>query len=115
MDWEIVDTVVCPESGTIFGKVEAPYGLHYILWFEGDYYVQSGEIVTMTEKGILIDNRCRRVWLIQAMPYSSVRWLGFRMKNECPGNRRDMSQGCDRELPCRFTRCPFGLKDNTQK
>lgn len=113
MEWKIVEIVASPDTGTIFGKVETPYGLNYILWFKGDYYVRTGEIVTMTEKGILIDNRRKRVWIAHAMPYSSIRWLGFRMKNECPGNRREVGQVCDRELPCQFKHCPFGLmRDN---
>ncbi|ANG94884.1 anti-adapter protein IraM [Lelliottia amnigena] len=111
MEWKIVETVASPETGTIFGKVETSYGLNYILWFKGDYYVRTGEVVTMTEKGILIDNRRRRVWVAHAMPYSSVRWLGFRMKNECPGNRRETRQRCDHTLPCQFKLCPFGLKN----
>jgi len=109
MEWKIVEIVASPDSGTIFGKVETPYGLNYILWFKGDYYVRPGEIVTMTETGMLINHRRQRVWIAQTMPYSSIRWLGFRMKNECPGNRHDGSQRCDRELPCQFKHCPFGL------
>ncbi len=115
MEWKIVETVASPETGTFFGKVETSYGLNYILWFKGDYYVRPGEVVMMTEKGILIDDRRRPVWIAHVMTYSSVRWLGFRMKNECPGNRRDMSQQCDRELPCRFKLCPFGLKQYIPK
>lgn len=110
MEWKIVETVASPETGTFYGKVETSYGLNYILWFKGDYYVRPREFVMMTEKGILIDNRRRRVWIAHAMPYSSIRWLGLRMKNECPGNRREKSHRCDSELPCRFKICPFGLK-----
>lgn len=110
MEWKIVETVASPETGTLYGKVETSYGLNYILWFKGDYYVRPGEVVMMTEKGMLIDNRQRRVWIVQAMPYSSIRWLGIRMKNECPGNRREMSQRCDSGLPCQFKLCPFGLR-----
>lgn len=69
MEWKIVEIVASPNTGTIFGKVETPYGLNYILWFKGDYYVSTGEVVTMTEKGILIDNRRKRVWIAHAMPY----------------------------------------------
>lgn len=35
MEWKIVEIVASPDSGTIFGKVETPYGLNYILWFKG--------------------------------------------------------------------------------
>lgn len=110
MEWKIVETIASPETGTFFGRVETTYGLSYILLFKGDYYVRPGEVVTMTEKGILIDNRRRRVWIAHAIPYSSICWLGFRMKNDCPGNRREMSQRCESESPCQFTLCPFGLK-----
>jgi len=51
MEWKIVEIVASPDTGTIFAKVETPYGLNYILWFKGDYYVSTGEVVTMTEKG----------------------------------------------------------------
>jgi hypothetical protein len=64
----------------------------------------------MTEKGILIDNRRRRVCIAHAMPYSSIRWLGLRMKNDCPGNRSEVSHLCDSEVACQFKLCPYGLK-----
>lgn len=115
MEWKIVETIASPETGTFFGKVETTYGLNYILWFKGDYYVRPGEVVTMTEKGILIDNRRRRVWIAHAMPYSSIRWLGFRMKNECPGNRCELNQRCNSTAQCRFKLCPFGLKQYTSE
>lgn len=110
MKWKIVDTIASPESGTVYGKVETSCGLNYILWFKGDYYVRTGEVITMTEKGILIDNLRRRVWIAHAMPYSSIRWLRFRMKTDCPGNRREVSHICDSEVACQFKLCPYGLK-----
>ncbi|MGF6237440.1 hypothetical protein ABIE02_003611 [Leclercia sp. 1548] len=69
MEWKIVEIVASPDSGTIFGKVETPYGLNYILWFKGGYYVRPGEVVTMTETGMLINHRRQRVWIAQAMLY----------------------------------------------
>ncbi|MHA0871978.1 hypothetical protein [Enterobacter pasteurii] len=110
MEWKVVETIASPESGTIFCKVETHYGLNYILWLKGDYYVRAGEIITTSNEGILINDRRRRVWIAQAMPFSSIGWMGFRKKNECPGNRQEMDRPCSVEAPCQFKLCPFGLK-----
>nr|WP_217315612.1 hypothetical protein [Enterobacter cloacae complex sp. ECL78] len=51
MEWKVVETIASPESGTIFCKVETQYGLNYILWLKGDYYVRTGEIITTSNQG----------------------------------------------------------------
>ncbi|MFY7342860.1 hypothetical protein ACOTXH_03060 [Enterobacter cloacae complex sp. IR5434] len=83
MEWKVVETIASPESGTIFCKVETQYGLNYILWLKGDYYVRTGEIITTSNQGILINDRRRRVWIAQAMPFTSIGWMGFKKKNAC--------------------------------
>jgi anti-adapter protein IraM len=110
MEWKVVETIASPESGTIFCKVETQYGLNYILWLKGDYYVRTGEIITTSNQGILINDRRRRVWIAQAMPFTSIGWMGFIQKNACPGNRQEMDRPCTAEPPCQFKLCPFGLK-----
>ena len=81
MEWKVVETIASPESGTIFCKVETQYGLNYILWLKGDYYVRTGEIITTSNQGILINDRRRRVWIAQAIPFTSIGWMGFKQKN----------------------------------
>ncbi|WP_288790362.1 hypothetical protein [uncultured Enterobacter sp.] len=110
MEWKVVEIIASPESGTLFCKVETHYGLNYILWLKGDYYVRAGEIITTSSQGILINDRRRRVWIAQAMPFTSIGWMGFKKKNACPGNRQEMDRPCTVETPCQFRLCPFGLK-----
>ncbi|WP_236328806.1 hypothetical protein [Enterobacter quasihormaechei] len=106
MEWKVVETIASPESGTLFCKVETHYGLNYILWLKGDYYVRAGEIITTSSQGILINDRRRRVWIAQAMPFTSIGWMGFKRKTRVQATgrrwiaraplRRRASSGCAR-------------------
>ena len=110
MEWKVIEIIASPDTGTIFGRVETHYGLNYILWFKGEYYLRPGEVITTCKQGILVDNRRRRVWVVHAIPFSSTRWMGLQRLNDCPGNRQNAEQSCPVDKPCRFTLCPFGLK-----
>ncbi|RAL71711.1 hypothetical protein CSC35_0151 [Enterobacter hormaechei] len=63
---------------------------------------RTGEIITTSNQGILINDRRRRVWIAQAMPFTSIGWMGFKQKNACPGNRQEMDRPCTAETPCQF-------------
>lgn len=51
MEWKVVETIASPESGTIFCKVETQYGLNYILWLKGDYYVRTVKSSPLQTRG----------------------------------------------------------------
>ncbi|EPN9363791.1 anti-adapter protein iraM [Cronobacter muytjensii] len=115
MDWKIVDTLASPDTGTTFTLVETPYGLRYILWFKGDYFLRRGQILSTCNEGLRVDGRLRAISIIHAAPYSGRLWQNLAEKTNCPGNAGETTGACPGGKRCLFKLCPYGLREYPQE
>ncbi|EPH6762619.1 anti-adapter protein IraM [Cronobacter dublinensis] len=115
MDWKIVDTLASPDTGTTFTLVQTSYGLRYILWFKGDYFLRRGQVLATSPEGLLVDGRLREIAVIHAAPHSARLWQNLAEKTDCPGNAGATTTACPAGKRCLFKLCPYGLRDYPQE
>lgn len=110
MNWKIIDSLACPETGTAFAAVMSAKSLKLILWYRGDYFLRTGNTLTTAFSGVFIDGRRRNVEIMHASPYNTRLWSRLIKQTSCPGNTRTCHGFCPQEKKCLFTLCPYGLR-----
>ncbi|WP_318356769.1 anti-adapter protein iraM [Enterobacter sp.] len=109
MDWIIKETVVCPKTGTAFAIASTSTELQFILWYRGDYFLHSGNIISTTSFGLVANGKLRNLHLLHVFSFSHALWCSLTRNLDCPGNTHPSIRHCPQRSGCRFKQCPYGV------
>jgi len=109
MEWKIIDSLACPETGTLFAAATSPRNLKLILWYQSDLFLRSGHRLSTTISGMVINGRFNKMNIIHAFPFSSQLWTSLIHRTACPANLSDFNGLCLNMATCQFIRCPYGV------
>lgn len=109
MEWVVENQLVCPQTGTFFALASGAKNLKLILWYKGNYFIRSGNVIRTGYFGLHINGRARSLEILHAFPFSQPVWNTFKSAMNCPGNDGNMANRCLNAEPCLFQLCPYGL------
>lgn len=112
MDWEIEQTLVCPKTGTGFAVASAVKNMKLIVWYKGNYFLRTGNILSHSPFGVIVNGRRTSIAIIHTFHYSGALWQTFKNRITCPGNDEPGIINCQHRKTCIFTLCPYGAKSD---
>ena len=110
MQWNIENSLVCPVTGTGFSVAASAKNLKLIIWYNGDYFLNTGSVINITQNEVLINGEPGDLQVIHAFPYTEILWSTFARYIDCPGNENPMLLICHRRSLCKFALCPYGAR-----
>lgn len=110
MQWNIENSLVCPVTGTGFSVAASAKNLKLIIWYNGDYFLNTGSVINITQNEVLINGEPGDLQVINAFPYTEILWSTFARYIDCPGNEDPMLLICHRRSLCKFALCPYGAR-----
>lgn len=114
MDYNVMDSLVCPLTGTIFTGVITNRSLKLIIWYQGEKVVQAGDVLTPQQQQIAINGVASDMAIITVFPFNRENWKLLSRRTLCPANGVEKPLACTRQEQCRFAACPYGLKKTRQ-
>lgn len=110
MKWIVEDSIVCPETGTVFSIIVGSRNVKLTIWYDGREYLSSGSEI-MTESNKTIVNGCvHDLKLMHVFPHSRKTWLTILNTAKCPGNSNDTITDCINTNKCKLIYCPFNAR-----
>ena len=110
MNYNVMDSLVCPLTGTVFTGVITNKNLKLIIWYQGDRVVQAGDILSSSKEGLKINDKASDMTIISVFPFNRANWTLLTQRTACPANGIRPPSGCHRQDSCRFICCPYGLE-----
>ena len=110
MDYNVMDSLICPVTGTVFTGVITHKNLKLIVWYQGSTVVRAGDILSTVGKILTVNGVASDISIITVFPFNGGNWSLFTERTKCPANRAVRPAVCSWDGPCRFTHCPYGLK-----
>lgn len=68
MQWNIENSLVCPVTGTGFSVAASAKNLKLIIWYNGDYFLNTGSVINITQNEVLINGEPGDLQVIHAFP-----------------------------------------------
>lgn len=110
VDYHVMDSLMCPLTGTVFTGVITHKNLKLIIWYQGEKIVQAGDKLTPADKGLKVNGLPSDIAIITVFPFNRANWALLSRRTGCPANGTRIPSVCSRPETCRFTRCPYGLE-----
>lgn len=107
--WGVIDSFVCPSSGTIFSCIISDSNAKAILWYEGSQLLIPGDVITHRKKLLLVNGQTAEIVLHNISGFNASLWKSIQKKTLCPGNRTTKPAVCINRSHCLFTQCPYGI------
>lgn len=112
MNYHVMDSLMCPLTGTVFSGVITNKSLKLIIWYQGEKIVQAGDVLTPTGAGLAVNGVISDIAIITVFPFNRANWTLLSRRTGCPANGARLPSTCYRPDTCRFARCPYGLEKN---
>lgn len=112
MKWIVEDSIVCPETGTVFSIIAGfrNLNLKLTIWYEASSYLSpESEILTESNETI-IDGCVHDLNLMHVFPYSTRTWSKISNTAKCPGNSNNNITNCTNTNKCKLIHCPFNAR-----
>ncbi|ARJ43963.1 hypothetical protein B1H58_19180 [Pantoea alhagi] len=110
MHYNVMDSLMCPLTGTVFSGVITRKNLKLIIWYQGETIVQAGDVLSSTGKELLVNGIASDVKIITVFPFNRANWALLSSRTGCPANGTRPPSACHRLDTCRFASCPYGLE-----
>lgn len=108
MVWYVLDSIVSPDSDTVFSLVSSPYNLKFVLWYGSESYLFPGDRLETTENGLIVNGYIQPFTMLDVSIFRAVYWQNLYDYNKnCPGNSQQSHITCAYKHKCRITKCPF--------
>lgn len=111
MRYHVMDSLMCPLTGTIFSCVITQKNLKLIIWYQGETVVHAGDVLTTSGEELLINGVPGNIVIISVFPFNRPNWSLLSARTDCPANGAIKPAFCERSTQCRFKRCPYGLAE----
>lgn len=109
MRYGVIDSFVCPASGTIFSCIISRNNHKAILWYEGSYLLTPGDILTKDKNALLVNGKHVAFILHNISTFNAALWKSLQKRTLCPGNKMHRPSLCNNRADCLFSHCPYGI------
>jgi hypothetical protein len=109
MNYNVMDSIVCPLTGTVFAGIITDRNLKLIIWYQGETIVHAGDILSTAGKGLFVNGVASGIAIITVFPFNPKNWVLLSERTGCPANGAVKPTACTRPDHCRFKCCPYGL------
>ncbi|MBV4411256.1 hypothetical protein J0B02_00080 [Enterobacteriaceae bacterium YMB-R22] len=109
MQYGVIDSFVCPETGTTFSCVISRNNHKAILWYEGMQLLTSGDVLTKEKDRLLVNGRRAELTLHKISTFNAGLWKSLQKRSQCPGNKTYHPALCFYRARCLFECCPYGI------
>lgn len=110
MHYNVMDSLMCPLTGTIFSGVITDKNLKLIIWCQGETIIQSGDRLSSAGDKLAVNGVVSDINVLTVFPFNRANWSLLSKRTRCPANGIHKPSGCDCSAACRFARCPYGLE-----
>ncbi|MEL4013010.1 hypothetical protein [Dryocola clanedunensis] len=110
MKWEVVDSIVNPETGMIFSCILTARELKFIIWHKSTRALLPGDQLVTSNLGFFINGKTARLELCNISPFNVTLWSTLFRQSRCPGNAEVKPDRCEYNGVCHVTTCPYGLE-----
>ena len=110
MQYSVMDSLMCPLTGTVFSGVITNKNLKLIIWYQGETIIQAGDLLSTGGKKLLVNGLHSDITIISVFPFNRENWTLLSKRTGCPANGAFLPSACHRPETCRFARCPYGLE-----
>lgn len=109
MSWIVIDSLVCPQTGTVFSWLSTCRRMKMVILYKGCLYLKPGDEISTAVDGIIVNGHHTAITLYYTAPYNSEVWNLIRDISACPGNKlvKVPLQPCPDK--CNINICPYGL------
>ena len=111
MKYNVMDSLMCPLTGTVFACVITHKHLKLIIWYQGETVVHAGDVLTTHGEELLVNGAASDMVIISVFPFNRANWSLLSVRTDCPANGPFKPTSCDRSGECRFKCCPYGLEE----
>lgn len=109
MVWLVVDTILCPKTGTAFATIRSSGNLRIIVWYSSDTLLSPGDVIYPFKDGIIVNNKKWNAEFYKTQLINRKLWQMLKDKTDCPANRDNLLEVCPERRQCCFKKCPYGL------
>lgn len=109
MHYNVMDSLMCPLTGTIFSGVITDKNLKLIIWYQGETIIQSGDRLSSAGDKLAVNGVVSDINILTVFPFNRANWSLLSKRTTCPANDVPKPSGYDCPAACRFARCPYGL------
>lgn len=109
MRYGVIDSFVCPTSGTIFSCIISTNNQKAILWYESSYLLTPGDILTKDKNVLLVNGKHADFILHNISTFNAALWKSLQKRTMCPGNKIHRPSLCNNRAECLFSHCPYGI------
>lgn len=110
MYYNVIDSLMCPLTGTVFSGVITDKNLKLIIWYQGETIIQSGDRLSSAGDKLAVNGVVSDINILTVFPFNQANWSLLSKRTRCPANDVHNPSGDDCPASCRFARCPYGLK-----
>ncbi|QHM70748.1 anti-adapter protein iraM [Mixta intestinalis] len=110
MLYNVMDSLVCPLTGTVFTCAINSENLKLIIWYQGEKVARSGDVLDITENELAINGVTGDIAIITVMPFNRTNWALLSARTGCPANGPVRPVVACPQQQCRFPRCPYELE-----
>lgn len=110
MHYHVMDSLICPLTGTIFSGVITDKNLKLIIWYQGETIIQAGDRLSSSGDTLAVNGRVSDIKILTVFPFNRANWSRLSKRTRCPANNLHKPSSCDCVSTCRFARCPYGLE-----
>lgn len=114
MKWIVIDSLVSPETGTMFSAISSFKNLRLVIWYKSSYLLFPGDIVIPLQNTIEVNNIIQDLHVFKVDIYKLNLWTTLKNNAGCPQNinlsniaEGFIKQKCDNSSWCLFEECPF--------
>lgn len=107
MKWTVIDTVVCPSTGTFFSKIVSENNFPLIIWYSGVDMLDKNGVVTPGLGHVYKDDKPFNLDILKVIPGNERKWHCLKNNMGCPGNTDFITMRCIRRKICVFDVCPW--------
>ncbi|MFB1943437.1 anti-adapter protein IraM [Salmonella enterica] len=108
MEWTVIDTIACPNTGIVFSGIINRKMLRLTIWYEGDVIIPPGSIIQPFKDAIKLDGVYTPLKVYNVTPFKQSVWRYLKDKIQCAESMRDKSTMCLSPFKCALKVCPHG-------
>ncbi|WLI78425.1 anti-adapter protein IraM [Kosakonia sp. H02] len=112
MEWLVINTIVCPFSGTAFSAVQAVRNLKLIIWYSAEELLDPGDVFHPFSNLLIVNKKPRKIVIYSVQAFNNNRWYQLKNSLGCPKNNDKGNELCKIKSLCRFRLCPYEKEMN---
>lgn len=108
MNWTVIDTIACPNTGIVFSSIVSRTMRKLIIWYEGDVIISPGSIIKPLRSAIIVDGINIPLKIYNVTSFNQLVWSELKDKIRCQEAVDDHSPLCLSPFRCALKICPYG-------